>query len=75
MKMLEFLADETAGRFYEKDASNLKEAFQNIADELKNQYLVGFYPQNTETEYLQKTIRIMLDRKDLRIETKKRWQF
>ena len=75
MEMLEFLAIETSGRFYEKDAGNLKEAFQNIAEELKNQYLLGFYPQNTDTEYFQKTIRITVDRKDLRIETKKRWQF
>lgn len=75
MEMLEFLAAETTGRFYEKDAANLKEAFENIAEELKNQYLLGFYPQNTNTNYLQKNIRIMVDRKNLRIETKKRWQF
>ena len=75
MKMLEFLATETTGRFYEKDAANLKEAFQNISEELKNQYLLGFYPQNTNIDYLNKNVRIMLDRKDLRIETKKRWQF
>ncbi len=75
MEMLEFLATETTGRFYEKDASDLKEAFQNIAEELKNQYLIGFYPQNTNTNYLNKNIRIAVDRKDLRIETKKRWQF
>ncbi len=35
MEMLEFLANETAGRFYEKDVTNLKEAFQSIAEELK----------------------------------------
>ncbi|CAN5132016.1 hypothetical protein BH20ACI1_BH20ACI1_07290 [soil metagenome] len=75
MEMLEFLATETTGRFYEKDAANLKEAFQNIAEELKKQYLLGFYPQNTNTGYLNKNIRIMVDRKDLRIETKKKWQF
>ncbi len=75
MEMLEFLANETTGRFYEKDAADLKDAFQSIAEELKKQYLIGFYPQGTDTEYFQKTIRIAVDRKDLRIETKKRWQF
>ena len=75
MRMLEFLADETTGRFYEKDAGDLKEAFQSIAEELKKQYLVGFYPQGNDVEYFQRTIRITVDRKDLRIETKKRWQF
>ncbi len=75
MEMLEFLANETTGRFYEKDAADLKDAFQSIAEELKKQYLIGFYPQGTDTEYFQRTIRIVVDRKDLRIETKKRWQF
>lgn len=73
IEMLEYLADGTAGRFYEKDAANLKEAFQSIAEELKKQYLIGFYPQNTDTR--NSNIRITVDRKDLRVETKKKWQF
>jgi len=75
MKMLEFLAEETTGRFYEKDAVDLKEAFQSIAEELKKQYLLGFYPQNTETGKSPGHIRIAVDRKDYRIEAKKKWQF
>ena len=73
IEMLEFLADETAGRLYEKDAENLKEAFQSIAEELKNQYLLGFYPQNTDTGNSFGNIRIEVDRKDFTVKTKKRW--
>ena len=75
VEMLEFLADGTAGRFYVKDATNLKEAFQSIAEELKKQYLVGFYPQYTETGKFGRDFRIKIDRKDLTVETKKKWRF
>jgi Ca-activated chloride channel family protein len=73
--MLEYLADGTAGRFYEKEASNLKEAFESISDELKKQYLIGFYPQNTGMEKSLRNITITVDRKDSIIETKKKWSF
>ncbi len=75
VEMLEFLADGTAGRFYIKDATNLKEAFQSIAEELKKQYLIGFYPQYAETGKSGRDFRIKIDRTDLTVETKKKWQF
>ena len=73
IEILEILASETGGRFYEKDAANLKEAFQSIAEELKKQYLLGFYPQDTENGKSKGNIRIGVDRKDLQVRMKKRW--
>ena len=73
--MLQYLADGTTGRFYEKEASNLKEAFQSIAEELKKQYLIGFYPQNTGMEKSLKNITITVDQKDSMVETRKKWKF
>ena len=73
IEILEILAQETAGRFYEKDAANLKEAFESIADELKKQYLIGFYPQDTETGTSSEDIRIEVDRKEFTARNKKRW--
>jgi VWFA-related protein len=72
IELLRFLAEESAGRFYEKDAANLREAFQNIAEELKKQYLLGFYPQNTSQGKAVGNIRIAVDRKDLSVGLKKR---
>ncbi|HXG85978.1 MAG TPA: VWA domain-containing protein, partial [Pyrinomonadaceae bacterium] len=73
IKMLEFLAEETGGSVYEKDAANLKEAFEGIAAEMKKQYLLGFYPQKTEKGKSSGYIRIAVDRKDLAVKTKKKW--
>ena len=38
------LADVTGGRFYEGETKNLKETFTLIAEELRHQYRLGFYP-------------------------------
>ena len=72
IEILEIIASETTGRFYEKDAANLKEAFQSIAEELKNQYLLGFYPRDTERGKATGNIRIEVDRKDYKVKTKNR---
>jgi Ca-activated chloride channel homolog len=73
IEILEIMAVEAAGKFYEKDAANLKEAFQSIAEELKNQYLIGFYPQDTEQGKPRGNIRIEVDQENLRVKLKKRW--
>ncbi len=75
VEILEIMAQETAGRIYEKDAANLKEAFQSIAEELKNQYLLGFYSQTTDAKNSLDAIKIEVDRKDYRVQTKKRWSY
>ncbi len=75
MEMLEYLADGTSGRFYEKDAAKLKEAFESIAEEMKKQYLIGFYPANTGMAKSLRNIDIKVDQKDLTVETRKKWSF
>lgn len=72
-KMLEFLAEETAGKVYEKNAVDLKEAFESISAELKNHYLLGFYPRRSETKESLGNIRVEVDRKDLTVRTNKRF--
>ena len=41
---LQRLSDVTAGRFYDSKGSKFKETFDMIADELRHQYRLGFYP-------------------------------
>ncbi len=75
INILEILAEETTGKFYEKEATKLKEAFQSIAEDLKKQYLIGFYPQNTESGKASGYIRVDVDRKGLIVRSKKRLKF
>ncbi|MBA2737677.1 MAG: VWA domain-containing protein [Pyrinomonadaceae bacterium] len=73
--ILKILTEETAGRFYEKEAAKLKEAFQSIAEDLKNQYLLGFYPQEGETGKSLGHIRVAVDRKGFTVRAKKKLSF
>lgn len=46
IEFLEALAEATAGRLYHSEVTNLKETFGLIAEELRHQYLLGFYPDD-----------------------------
>jgi Ca-activated chloride channel homolog len=70
VEILQILAEETGGRIYEKDSTKLKEAFQAIAEDLKYQYLLGFYPRNTKTGGAR--IRVTVDSEKYIVRTKKR---
>lgn len=72
IKTLQILTDETNGRLYEKESAKLKEAFQSIAEDLKKQYLIGFYPENSEDGKSKGLIKIEVDKKGLFVRAKKR---
>jgi len=64
------LATYSGGRLIENKAKNFKDSFQQIADELRNQYLIGFYPQNVGAGTKQ-NFAVELNIPDLTIRTKK----
>lgn len=50
-KYLHALADKTGGRLYEaNDTDQLAQAFTRIAEELRRQYSIGYYPKNENVE-------------------------
>lgn len=75
VELLQIMAETTGGKFYEKDSTKLKEAFQAIAEDLKYQYLLGFYPRNTKTGAARSRIRVTVDRENLLVGIKKRLDF
>lgn len=75
IKFLQILADETNGKLYEKEATKLKEAFQNIAEELKKQYLLGFYPDEMDTGDSSRHIIVKVDQKGMIVRAKKKLSF
>ncbi len=75
VQFLQILAEETTGKFYEKEATKLKEAFRSIAEELKKQYLLGFYPENTERGDSKRHIIVKVDQRGMIVRAKKRLSF
>jgi Ca-activated chloride channel family protein len=47
-RYLEELSVLSAGRFYRSGTSKLDDAFKQITRELRSQYLIGFYPDNSK---------------------------
>lgn len=68
VELLHFLANETAGRVYEREATDLKTAFSSISEEMKKQYLIGYYPQNIRKSSV---VRVLVDRKNAFVQAKK----
>ncbi len=63
------MASTTAGKLY-YGGSDLQIAFQSIAEEMKKQYLIGFYPQNAEMGK-PPDIKININRENVVLRTKR----
>jgi VWFA-related protein len=63
------MASTTAGKLYYGGA-DLQTAFQSIAEEMKKQYLIGFYPQNVNLGK-PPDIKINIDRENVILRTKR----
>ena len=70
-RYLDDLARRTGGRVYEADSQrgSLETAFAAIAEELRRQYSIGYYPSETAQQSNRQTIKIRVDRPNLIIRT------
>jgi len=55
---LERLVEVSAGRYYSSEASDLAKTFSLIAEELRHQYRLGFYPDNSKIDGNRHTLRV-----------------
>lgn len=69
--LLNTIATSTGGRVYAAEGSNFGGAFQQIADELKKQYVIGFYPKDATEEQNLNNIVIKSNRPDVIIRSKR----
>ncbi len=68
------MSELTAGRFYERDVTDLKETFKIIVDELRNQYRLGFYPPEEEVRGIVHQLGVKVDRKDVVVRARKTYR-
>jgi VWFA-related protein len=65
---LQALASETAGRFYQADDTDtIRRSFAAIAEELRRQYDVGYYPKTTSPRPLARTIKVEVERPEAEV--------
>jgi len=70
---LQALANETSGRFYQADdLESIKRSFAAIAEELRRQYNIGYYPTTKiSPRPLARRIRVNVDRQDAEVLVRK----
>ena len=71
---LQKMSDLTAGRFYERTVTDLRETFKIIVDELRNQYRIGFYPPVDETKGKVHQLKVNVTRKNVVVRARKTYR-
>ena len=70
-RYLENLAQNSGGRFFSASSmTNLTAAFSGIAEELRRQYSIGYYPENAGQKGERRQIRVRVKRPDLVVRAK-----
>lgn len=65
-KYLQELAQKTGGRFYRGDSlANITQAFEWVAEELRRQYSLGYYPSQAAQDGQRRQIKVRVDRPTL----------
>jgi VWFA-related protein len=60
------ITDETGGRTIPvRGTKNLEEAFDQISEELRSQYTIGYYPTNTKRDGTYRKIKVEVQQKDM----------
>ena len=74
---LKELADKTAGRLYHaNDTTQLAEAFSRIAEELRRQYSLGYYPQDGDASNpARRQIKVRVNRPNLAVKARDSYKF
>src|SRR5204863_9119064 len=68
---LHALADKTGGRLYEaNDTRQLADAFSQIAEELRRQYSLGYYPKSATDDAARRQIRVKVRQPNLAVKAR-----
>jgi Ca-activated chloride channel homolog len=62
-KYLQQLAEKTGGRYFKTGDINLiRQSFAGVAEELRRQYMIGYYPKESEHKGHERTIKVKVNR-------------
>jgi VWFA-related protein len=64
VKFLQDLSDTTGGRFYRSEIADLSKNFALIVDELRQQYVIGYYPASDKKSADVHEIKVEVTRPD-----------
>lgn len=66
IEFLTRMSEATAGRFYSREVTDLKKTFKLIADEMREQYRLGYYPpQNSASKGKLHKVKVKVEHQDM----------
>lgn len=68
------LSDNTAGRFFNSEETNFAQSFRQIAEELRHQYQLGFYPDSQRVNGDLHSLKVKLNRSDLVVRARRNYR-
>lgn len=68
------LSEVTGGRFFSSQATDLNNAFDLVARELRYQYRLGFYPAEAARDGNLRTLRVRVDRRDAAVRSRRQYR-
>lgn len=71
--LMDKLAEVTGGRFYQGETKNLKETFALIAEELRHQYRLGFYPEALERDGSVHALQVKVNLPDVSVRSRREY--
>ena len=73
-EFLRELSEITSGRFYQSELTDLKETFGLIAEELRHQYRLGFYPGEIQKDGTVHQLRVKVDAADVAVRARQQYR-
>jgi VWFA-related protein len=74
-RYLHELADRTGARLYQADTQNLSFAFSKVAEELRRQYSLGYYPKNPAQAGERRQLRVRVNQPNLAVRARDSYIF
>ena len=68
------LSEVSAGRYFSSEISDLKKTFALVADELRHQYLLGFYPDAAKADGRRHLLRVQVNNPDAVVRARRSYQ-
>jgi len=68
------VAEESAGSFFQSEVTDFKKAFARVAEELRNQYLLAFYPDPSRLDGNQHRLTVLVARDGLEVRARRSYQ-
>ncbi len=75
-KYLQQLADKTGGRYFKAGDNNaIRQSFAGVADELRRQYVIGYYPKEAARSGQERKIKVKVNRKGVAVTARRSYTY